>query len=181
MRHYGGVIKVCLRYVTVIACRDAGNFEEKMLAQLCKSNLETLGTRQRLKFYLFIQQDYSHQLWFGLKFIQSKIIGMIQQQKSQSALDMANSESSFSDLFIRKMKSTCCAVRGTGPARAGPAGPAAAPRAPSRSPGVAASLRSGSGRPRYRHVQQEIMKLSVDVAVAYLWRKLLFTENAGTR
>ncbi|XP_009462342.1 PREDICTED: glypican-5-like, partial [Nipponia nippon] len=30
---------------------------------------------------------------------------------------------------------------------------------------------------KYRHVQQEIMKLSVDVAVAYLRRKLLFTEN----
>lgn len=41
-----------------------------MLAQLCNSNLESLGTRQRLKFYLFIQEDYSHQLWYGLEFIQ---------------------------------------------------------------------------------------------------------------
>ncbi|XP_074945666.1 uncharacterized protein LOC142055523 isoform X2 [Phalacrocorax aristotelis] len=39
----------------------------------------------------------------------------------------------------------------------------------------------GGRRWLYRHVQQEIMKISVDVAVVYLWRKLLFTENAGTR
>ncbi|KAM6100192.1 glypican-5 isoform 4-T4 [Theristicus caerulescens] len=53
------------------------------------------------------------------------------------------------------------------------------PRSAAQGAGGRGRREDGGGGRRwlYRHVQQEIMKLSLDVAVAYLRRKLLFTEN----
>ncbi|XP_064912931.1 uncharacterized protein LOC110361099 [Columba livia] len=73
------------------------------------------------------------------------------------------------------------------PPPSAPPGSGAAPFGRARSAAQGAGGRGrredgGGGRRRwlYRHVQQEILKLSVDVAVVYLRRNLLFTENAGT-
>ncbi|XP_055558288.1 glypican-5 [Falco cherrug] len=83
-----------------------------------------------------------------------------------------------------------------------PPGPAFAPLPPlpppphpprrgaARFPAAGRAARGAGGRGRredggggrrwlYRHVQQEIMKRSVDAAAVYLWRKLLFTGNGA--